>query len=158
MTRAPVTLSTKRLLLRPWRPADCCQRLIDTQGWGFWAVEHRQTGAFLGMTGLNVPAAELPCSPCVEIGWRFAHRHWGQGFATEAARGALHFGFEQLALPEIVAFTAAGNHRSRAVMTRLGMRDTHAPFDHPAIAPDSPLRRHMLYCLSRTQWSAGMRS
>jgi RimJ/RimL family protein N-acetyltransferase len=185
MTRTPVTMPTKRLLLRPWRPADRapfaalnadprvmeyfptvldradsdaladrCQRLIDTQGWGFWAVEHRQTGAFLGMTGLNVPSAELPCSPCVEIGWRFAHPHWRQGFATEAALCALNFGFERLALTEIVAFTAVGNQRSRAVMTRLGMHDAHEPFDHPAIAPDSPLRRLVLYRLSRTQWLA----
>ena len=85
----------------------------------------------------------------------FAHPHWRQGFATEAALCALNFGFERLALTEIVAFTAVGNQRSRAVMTRLGMHDAHEPFDHPAIAPDSPLRRLVLYRLSRTQWLAG---
>jgi len=82
----------------------------------------------------------------IEIGWRLAADHWGHGYATEAARAALHFGFEQLALPEIVSFTTRANRASRAVMERLGM--THDPrddFDHPALKPSDPLRPHVLY-------------
>jgi RimJ/RimL family protein N-acetyltransferase len=58
---------------------------IAANGWGFWAVEHKDSGEFAGFTGLNVPLATLPFSPCVEIGWRFARRWWGQGLARQTA-------------------------------------------------------------------------
>lgn len=83
-----------------------------------------------------------------------AATHWGQGFATEAARGALCIGFERLGLPEIVSFTSLGNIRSRAVMERLGMRPAQETFEHPAIPAGSALRQHCLYRLSRDQWLA----
>lgn len=101
--------------------ADRCQSLIDERGWGLWAVEIKATQEFIGFVGLNTPSAKLPFSPCVEIGWRLAFHQWGKGFALEAAREALHFGFDGLGLQEIVSFTALNNIRSRAVMMRLGM-------------------------------------
>ena len=134
--------------------ANRCQALISEHGWGFWAVETKDTQEFVGFVGLHTPAPELPFSPCVEVGWRLAAKHWGKGFATEAARGALRIGFEQLGLPEIVSFTSVGNIRSRAVMERLGMRRAKEMFEHPAIAVGSALRKHCLYRLSRGQWLA----
>lgn len=123
---------------------------IAEQGWGFWAVEHKASGEFAGFTGLNVPLAALPFSPCVEIGWRFARKWWGQGLATEAAHAALQVGFERLGFDEIVAFTALGNLRSAAVMERLGMReDLDGAFDHPAVPEGHALRRHRLYRIAR---------
>ncbi|MGJ7606349.1 GNAT family N-acetyltransferase [Variovorax sp. LT1R20] len=128
---------------------------IAENGWGFWAVEHKATGEFIGFTGLNVPLATLPFSPCVEIGWRFARHTWGQGFATEAARGALQVGFERLGFDEIVAFTAVGNLRSAAVMERIGMReDVPGAFDHPVVPEGHTLRAHRLYRLGRAAWAA----
>lgn len=132
--------------------SDRCQALISEHGWGFWALERQQDGAFLGFVGLHMPDAALPFSPCVEIGWRLATRYWGQGYATEAAMAALHFGFTTLGLAEIVSFTVVGNRRSRAVMERLGMVPDPQTFNHPALAEDSPLRRHCLYRLSAGQW------
>ena len=123
---------------------------IDENGWGFWAVEHKDSGEFAGFTGLNVPLAALPFSPCVEIGWRFGRKWWGQGLASEAARGALQIGFERLGFDEIVAFTAVGNLRSAAVMERIGMHeDVAGAFDHPALPEGHALRRHRLYRISR---------
>ncbi|MNQ64711.1 hypothetical protein D3C85_791440 [compost metagenome] len=120
--------------------------LIAQKGWGFWAVERKDTGEFIGFTGLNVPMAALPFSPCVEIGWRLSRASWGQGFATEAARGALQVGFERLGLGEIVAFTANGNLRSAAVMARLGMHeDVAGAFEHPAVPEGHALRGHRLF-------------
>ena len=88
--------------------------------------------------------------PNVEIGWRMHPRYWGQGYATEAARLALDYGFTKLRLQEIVSFTAVANVRSRAVMERLGMRrDVAGDFDHPRVAVGNPLRRHVLYRLRR---------
>lgn len=131
--------------------ADRCETLVASRGWGFWALELRDTGEFAGFTGLHVPAAELPFSPCVEIGWRLARAHWGRGLASEAAREALRFGFEQLCLAEVVSFTAVGNTRSCAVMTRLGMAPA-GTFAHPALPPRSALREHVLYRLTRERW------
>ncbi len=123
------------------------------RGWSNWAVELRDSGAFIGFIGLSVPRRQLPFSPCVEIGWRLARAHWGQGVATEGARAALAAGFEQLGLAEIVSFTALTNLRSRAVMERLGMRsDSAEDFDHPALPEGHALRRHCLYRLTREDW------
>ena len=123
---------------------------IAANGWGLWAVEHKDSGEFAGFTGLNAPLAALPFSPCVEIGWRFARRWWGQGLATEAARGALQVGFERLGLDEIVAFTALGNLRSAAVMERIGMHeDLPGAFEHPSVPEGHALRRHRLFRIGR---------
>jgi RimJ/RimL family protein N-acetyltransferase len=127
--------------------ADRCQSLIEKRGWGLWAVESKTTQEFIGFVGLNTPSAELPFSPCVEVGWRLGFQHWGKGFASEAARAALRVGFQNLGLREIVSFTAIRNVRSRAVMERLGMWES-ATFDHPRMPEGSGLRRHCLYRLS----------
>ena len=121
-------------------------RLIDERGWGFWAVEERASGRFIGFVGRHVPSDELPFSPCVEVGWRLAKSYWGLGYATEAAQSAIAFGFQQLHLKELVAFTAIANLKSRAVMERLGMR-LDCEFDHPQLPVESWLRRHVLYRL-----------
>ena len=129
-----------------------CRSLIAERGWGLWAVETKNAREFIGYVGLHTPTLKLPFSPCIEIGWRLAFHHWGKGFATEAARAALRVGFEKLGFVEIVAFASLQNLRSRAVMERLGMRDSGTSFEHPAIPPGNPLRRHCLYRLSREQW------
>jgi RimJ/RimL family protein N-acetyltransferase len=114
--------------------------------WGFWAVEERASGRFIGFVGLHVPSDKLPFSPCVEVGWRLAKSYWGLGYATEAAQSAIAFGFQQLHLAEVVAFTAITNLKSRAVMERLGMQ-FDSEFDHPQVPVESVLRRHALYRL-----------
>lgn len=134
--------------------AERCAALIGERGWGFWAVDLKKTGKFIGFVGLHVPSADLPFAPCVEIGWRLAHEYWGQGLASEAARAALQVGFTTLALPEIVAFTARSNLRSQAVMVRIGMRDAGTPFAHPAVPVGHPLREHVLYRLPRERWAS----
>jgi RimJ/RimL family protein N-acetyltransferase len=128
------------------------QSLIAERGWGFWAVEVLGGEKFIGFVGLHVPSPELPFSPCIEIGWRLAFAHWGKGYASEAARAALQFGFEVLNLPEIVSFTAIGNDRSRSVMNKLRMREDPETFEHPALPIGHPLREHCLYRLSREDW------
>jgi RimJ/RimL family protein N-acetyltransferase len=129
------------------------QALLQERGWGLWAVEVIGGAPFVGFVGLNVPRFEAHFTPAVEVGWRLAREHWGCGYATEAARAAVCIGFERLDLDEIVSFTVPANRPSRRVMERLGM--THAAaadFDHPHLPPDSPLRRHVLYRLTREQW------
>lgn len=121
---------------------------VVERGWGLWAVEH--DGRFLGFTGLNPVGFDAPFAPAVEIGWRLRRDAWGHGFATEAARAALRYAWDELGLEGVVSMTAVGNLRSRAVMERLGMtRDPAEDFDHPRVPLGSPVRRHVLYRLPR---------
>jgi RimJ/RimL family protein N-acetyltransferase len=125
--------------------------LIEEKGWGFWALETRDEGRFIGFTGLHALETEFPFSPCVEAGWRLARAFWGKGLATEAATAALDFGFRKLGLREIVAFTALGNAPSQAVMGRLGMVRSEE-FEHPELPEGAPLRPHVLYRIARGAW------
>ena len=119
-------------------------------GFGLWAVEIPHVVPFAGFIGLAIPRFTAHFTPCVEIGWRLAAAHWGQGYATEGARAVLRFGFETLGLNEIVSFTLPANHRSRRVMERIGMHHNLADdFDHPALPEGHPLRRHVLYRRAR---------
>jgi len=131
---------------------DAWQSQFEERGWSNWAAELRSSGEFIGFIGLSIPKRVLPFSPCVEVGWRLAREHWGRGYATEGARAALRIGFEQLTLPEIVSFTSVLNLRSRAVMARIGLRDTNQDFDHPGLPENHRLRPHCLYRITRTQW------
>jgi RimJ/RimL family protein N-acetyltransferase len=170
-----VELRTARLSLRHWRVADLdtwaamnadpdvreffptvltpgesaasmarFQADLERRGYGWWALEVHRTGEFIGVTGLDTVDEGLPFAG-VEVGWRLARPAWGHGYATEAARAVLAYGFDVLALAEILAITATGNVRSQAVMRRLGMtRDRADDFDDPGV-PEGPLRRSVLY-------------
>jgi RimJ/RimL family protein N-acetyltransferase len=172
------TLKTTRLVLRGWTDADrapfaainadpavmatigpvmsreqsdaLLDRIVagwDERGYGLWCVD--LDGECIGFAGLNRPWFEAAFTPCVEVGWRLASRHWGNGYAPEAGRAALDFGFDELGLAEIVSFTAVINHKSRRVMEKLGMaRDSAADFDHPSVPVGDPLRSHVLYRLA----------
>lgn len=174
----PVTLSTTRLTLRPWKDADIepfvalnadprvceyypVQGYERTQslafiarireemtryGFGLWAVEVKATGRFIGYVGLKHLRLTHPLSPNIEVGWRLAYEAWGQGYASEAAKEALRYGFETLALPEIVAFTVPANKRSLAVMKRIGMvADPTRDFLNPDLPAGHPLQFHVTY-------------
>ena len=121
-------------------------------GCGRW--RYRGIAPFIGYVGLW-PADYVTGEPMVEVGWRLAREHWGHGYATEAAREALRFGFDDLALDEIVSFTVPQNVRSLRVMERIGlMRDPKLDFDHPHVDAEAypELVRHVVYRLRRDQW------
>jgi RimJ/RimL family protein N-acetyltransferase len=127
------------------------QAEFDARGFGWFAVEVRQTGEFIGFAGLDEVDEEMPVRDegGVEIGWRLARASWGHGYATEAARAVLTFGFDTLGLTEILALTTAGNVRSQAVMRRLGMtRDPAEDFEDPTV-PEGPLRAGVVYRIRR---------
>ncbi len=145
---APITREASDASIDNW------QAQIDERGWGNWAVERRDTGAFIGYVGLTVPKRVLPFSPCVEIGWRLMRAHWGQGFATEAARAVLRVGFEEIGLAEIVSFTTLLNLPSRAVMQRIGLVDAQQNFEHPGVPEGHRFRMHCLYRLRREEWQS----
>ena len=132
--------------------ADKIQSIISARGWGFWAVGEKNKGNFIGFVGLHVPIPGLPCSPCVEIGWRLRKESWGKGYALEAAQAALKVAFEKLGFNEVYSFTAVGNFRSRAVIERLYMTNTQQNFEHPMVPVGNPLREHVLYKLTKDRW------
>jgi RimJ/RimL family protein N-acetyltransferase len=123
---------------------------FERYGYGFWAVEVREGGEMVGFVGLSPVPEDIPSAPSVEGGWRLARAHWGKGIAREGAEAALDYGFNVLGEQEIVAYTTAGNVRSRRLMERLGMRhDEAADFDHPRVAAGTPLAPHVLYRVGR---------
>jgi len=142
--------------LRPEQSDDLADRIdagFDERGWGLWAVEIPGTAPFAGFIGLNPAVFDAPFTPAVEVGWRLARAHWGRGYATEGALAALSFGFDELALDEVVSFTTHRNTRSRRVMERLGMRrDPADDFENPNLPDGDALRPHVLYRLDRPTW------
>jgi len=124
------------------------QNHIRKHGFGLYAAEILRHHSFIGYVGLSVPSFEAKFTPCVEIGWRLAAEHWGQGFATEGARAVARHAFEDLGIGTLVSFTVPANVRSRRVMEKLGMtHDREEDFDHPGLPAAHPLRRHVLYRL-----------
>jgi ribosomal-protein-alanine N-acetyltransferase len=126
---------------------------FDHNGWGLWAVERLEDGRLLGFTGFGTSESDAPFCPAVDIGWTLDRAVWGNGYATEGARAALRYAFDQLHLDEVVAHTTEANERSRAVMRRLGMHhDPEDDFDAPWYRPGHPRRRFVLYRLQNAEW------
>lgn len=116
----------------------------------YLAVERTVDGVFLGAIGLKPITFEKHFPETHEIGWRFRRLAWGQGYATEAARAMLDFGFAVKGLDAIIAFTVPANTRSQSVMQRLGMvRRPDYDFDHPMLPEGHRLRRHIVYRIAR---------
>ena len=84
-------------------------------------LRRRLTGAFAGFVGLWPATFPAHFTPAVEVGWRFAVAHWGQGYAPEGAAAALDYGFDVAGLDDVVSMTTVGNTKSRRVMEKLGM-------------------------------------
>lgn len=128
----------------------------DAHGWGLWALEVPGVAPFVGFTGLW-PATHVLGYESAETGWRLARAAWGHGYATEAARVALRYGFREVGMDEIVSFTVVDNVRSRAVMERIELEQVpDGDFDHPSVdAVAYPhIVRHVLYRLDRRTWEA----
>lgn len=122
---------------------------IAANGYDFWAAVRKSDGVLVGMIGLRMELHDPP-APCLEMGWRLAVAAQGQGFATEGAAAALAWGFATQPVDEILAWTAATNLASQAVMRRIGMApDPARDFDHPRLAEDHPLRRHVVFAARR---------
>jgi len=113
-------------------------------GFGLYAVEVKESKAFIGFIGFHRAAFEADFTPCLEIGWRLKQEAWGKGFATEGAEACLQYGFNKLGFSDIYSFTADINEPSKNVMKKIGM-DFVKTFSHPKVEKDSPLNQHVLY-------------
>ncbi|EHO6473410.1 GNAT family N-acetyltransferase [Listeria monocytogenes] len=123
---------------------DRIQEELKSLGYGLFAIEVKSTGEFIGFTGFHEATFEATFTPCTEIGWRLKHSAWNQGYATEAALGALAFAEEINTINEIYSFTAALNKPSENVMKKIHLTKI-ATFEHPALVNGDPLKPHVLY-------------
>ena len=87
-------------------------------GLGLWALELKESAEFLGQVGLFPVEGK---GPEVEVAYELAPRVWGHGYATEAARALIEYGFEELQLRRIVALILPANARSRNVASKCAM-------------------------------------
>ncbi|MCJ2376385.1 GNAT family N-acetyltransferase [Vibrio sp. ZSDZ34] len=137
-----------------YQQANKIQRLISEKGWGFWALELKSTGQFMGFVGLHWQDEEsgFPQAPFIEIGWRLSSEFWGFGYAPEAAQKALQFAFEVLEVPSVFAFTTLQNIPSQRVMLKLGMVNTGQNFNHPKVKKGHQFEQHCLYQITKQKW------
>jgi len=167
------TLETARLTLRPFREADATplfelsqdpevmryvgDRRVPTlqeswraiagwlghwalRGYGQWAIEERASGLLVGRAGIINPAEW----PGPEVGYLLGRSWWGQGYATEAARAAMEWGFREVGFDELISLIDPDNTASIAVATRLGetLRDEIELWGH----------RVRRYAITRQTW------
>jgi ribosomal-protein-alanine N-acetyltransferase len=88
-------------------------------GLGLWATIHKETGQLIGRCGLLLWTIDERRE--VEVAYMLAKAYWGQGFATEAARAILAYGFEQLHLTRLICLIDRDNLASIRVATKIGM-------------------------------------
>jgi RimJ/RimL family protein N-acetyltransferase len=167
------TLETDRLSLRAFREADVApffelsqdpdvvryvgERTVPTlqetwravaawlghwalRGYGQWAIEERDSGRLIGRAGIINPADW----PGPEVGYLLGRAWWGHGYATEAARAAMSWGFRELGFEELISLIDPANAASIAVATRLGetLRDEIELWGH----------RVLRYAVTREAW------
>ena len=108
----------------PWDRGRCWRHLAfqkghwDLAGAGLWAVEHRETGEFLGVIGFAAPEGW----PGFELAWILTRRRWGHGYATEGARAALAHAFTTLEKDRVISLIHPDNAASIRVAERIGER------------------------------------
>jgi RimJ/RimL family protein N-acetyltransferase len=152
----PVVMETLGPLMSRDEVAALIERVSNTEaelGHTFWAMERKEDAQLIGWCGIIRGGEGMPIHGKPEAGWRMTPSAWGKGYVTEAAIASVQWAFDTLPDDDVWAITSATNQRSRAVMERLGMR--HLPeldFDHPKVAANSPLLRHVAYRIDRDTW------
>ncbi len=110
------------------------------RGYGLFAVEEKQTGAFVGRVGVWQPE----CWVGFELGWGLARPHWGKGYALEAARAAGDWAFANFPLDRLVSLIHTDNRRSQALAERLAMSPGDATL-HAGMP-------HVIWSIARGAW------
>jgi RimJ/RimL family protein N-acetyltransferase len=99
-----------------WRSLAGCAGHWSLRGYGMWAVERKSDHALLGRVGLHYPEGW----PGEEVGWTLGKPFWGNGYATEAARAAINYGFLTQPVSQLISVIDPDNLASQAVARRLG--------------------------------------
>ncbi|RZJ69182.1 GNAT family N-acetyltransferase [Flavobacterium sp.] len=105
------------------------QQQYKQNGIGRWAVIEKATNEFLGWAGLKLQKNTNGREAYYDFGYRLREEFWGKGYATEAGKAWISYGFEKMNLPEINAYVSAGNAASRKVLEKCGLVHTEN-FEH----------------------------
>ncbi len=122
-------------------------------GYGFWAVEERATGAFIGWFHLRPdPDGGNPAEP--ELGYRLVRDAWGKGYGTEGSRALIDRAFKELGARRVWAGTMVLNVGSRRVMEKAGMRHVRTFWgEWPEKIPGDE-HGDVEYAITREEWEA----
>ncbi len=110
---------------RPYTPEESQCKMyehiyfIEEHGYGFWAVEEKESKEFIGTIGFNYPSISSFFTPCLQMGWCLRKKFWGQGYATEGAKGALSYLKEHSDIPEVYSYTHKDNKPSLRVLDKV---------------------------------------
>lgn len=125
------------------------QKHIDQEGYGFFALESKEDGRFMGFSGLSAVPKSLPFSPAVELAWRLDYDYWGKGYASEIAGALIEYGFSVCKLKEITAYCVQEHMRARHLLEKLGFAsDAKEDFTY---APSRSSKKTQAYSLYRLQ-------
>ena len=140
LLRGPLTMQQARDFIHATNAHE------QKHGYALWAACLKDNGEVMGFIGLNSLPWDAHFTPAVEIAWRLGSAYWNKGYATEGAKAALQYGFNQCQLKEIVSFTVPANVRSIRVMEKIGLEhDPDGDFPHPNLPDNHPLSKHVLY-------------
>jgi RimJ/RimL family protein N-acetyltransferase len=133
---------------------DKMDRGWEENGFSFLMVALRNGGAFLGTCGIariENDAAPSELQGAVQVGWQLRVDYWGRGYAVEAARAIMDFGFGRPGIDSIYSQTSHANRASWRVMEKLGMlRRADLDYDDPKYsAQDNPT---VIYAITRAEW------
>ena len=121
---------------------------LTRYGYAFAADETRHDKKLIGVAGLSRLESGVPIAPCREIGWRLNPSVWHKGYAAEAARAWLRYGFDTLGLTQVLSYTPKLNLPSQLVMRRSDMqRAQDLDFDYPSLAEGNPQCTMVVYRL-----------
>ena len=125
-------------------------------GYGFWAIEERDSGRFIGWFHLR-PDPHGGATDEPELGYRLRRDAWGRGYATEGSRALVHRAFAQLGARRVWASTMVVNVGSRRVMEKAGLRHVRTSFgEWPEPIPGDE-HGDVEYAITREEWLAAER-
>ena len=119
----------------------------EERGFGLWALEERESGAFVGFAGLVHQEEWTEGEHRTEVGWRLDRAFWGRGLATEAAKASVYHGLEHIGLERVISIIQPENGASRRVAEKAGLtlRGESRWRDTPVV----------WYAIDRGEWEAG---
>jgi [ribosomal protein S5]-alanine N-acetyltransferase len=98
------------------------QKQYEENGIGRWAVVDKETGAFMGWSGLKWETSSKDGARYYDLGYRLIRKYWGRGIATETAIESLKYGFEKMKLKEIFAAAHVENIASNRILRKTGFQ------------------------------------